>query len=218
MYNTALILIDLQKMYLHQDLRDRYGWPPIWQLDRVLDSCAQLASEARNQGIPVIYTRQIERSDNSDAMPAYRRLKELTQKQFGETLDMASNADASEIIESVAPQPGDIIIEKLRWDAFFNTPLNNILHNLKTERIILAGLQTNVCIETTARSALMQNYEVGIAEDAVSTDGKSLHFAALEALKVLYAEVRPWKQLIDTSAQWNYAITTPNYGRIENDC
>ena len=63
----------------------------------------------------------------------------------------------------------------------------------------------------------MQNYEVGVAEDAVSTDGKSLHFAALNSMRVLYMEVLPWRSLIDTDKQWNHGINTPLYGRIEND-
>ncbi|MFT8988333.1 MAG: isochorismatase family cysteine hydrolase [Bifidobacterium psychraerophilum] len=217
MNTTALIMIDMEQMYLQQDLRDRYGWPAIWEFGRVLSSCVELAQAAREAGIPVIYTRQVEREDGADTMPVYRRLKDKAKSEFGETQDMSPSGEASQIIDAIAPKPGDIVIEKLRWDAFFNTPLDNILRNLGATRIIIAGLQTNVCVETTARSGLMRNYEVGIAEDAVSTDGKSLHFAALEAMKVLYAEVLPWKDLIDTEQEWNHGISTPHYGRIDND-
>jgi len=63
------------------------------------------------------------------------------------------------------------VIDKLRWDAFHFTELEPILRNLGTRRLIIAGLQTNVCVETTARTAMMRNFEVAVPEDAVSTDG-----------------------------------------------
>jgi Isochorismatase family len=99
-------------------------------------------------------------------------------------------------MDEVAPEPGDIIIDKLHWDAFHYTELDPVLRNLGTRRLIVAGLQTNVCVETTARAAMMRNFEVAVPEDAVSTDGTALHAAALDAMRVLYIEVAPWRELI----------------------
>lgn len=48
----------------------------------------------------------------------------------------------------------------------------------------MAGLQTNVCVETTVRSALMRNFVVAVPEDAVSTDGEDLHHHGLQAMKI----------------------------------
>ena len=92
----------------------------------------------------------------------------------------------SPILDAVAPEPGDIVLNKLRWDAFHFTELEPILRNLGVRRLIVAGLQTNVCVESTVRSAMMRNFEVAVPEDAVSTDGEALHFNALNAMRVLY--------------------------------
>lgn len=85
--------------------------------------------------------------------------------------------------------------------------------NLGVTRLVIAGLQTNVCLEATARSALAHNYQVAIAEDAVSTDGPDLHVGALNSMRVLYAEVAPWRDLLADGVPWDRAFTTPNYGR-----
>ncbi|WP_208325881.1 isochorismatase family protein [Amycolatopsis arida] len=55
----------------------------------------------------------------------------------------------------------------------------------------MAGLQTNVCVEATVRAGLAHNVEVAVPDDAVSTDGPDLHYAALNSMRVLYTEIGP---------------------------
>ncbi|MFE9328533.1 cysteine hydrolase family protein [Nocardia sp. NPDC052278] len=81
------------------------------------------------------------------------------------------------------------------------------------KQLIVAGLQTNVCVEATVRAGLEHNFEVAVAEDAVSTDGPALHYAALNSMRVLYVAVAPWRDLIGPAAAWDTAYTTPNYCR-----
>lgn len=212
---TAVVMVDMQNMYLEQDRRDLYGWPPIWEFDRVVAECAALLVEARAQGVPVIYTRQVSRPDGADMTPSMRRLL-ATLPDVSAAVDTRPEGWASEILDAVAPQDGDIVIQKLRWDAFFGTELDNILRNLGAQRLVVAGLQTNVCVETTSRTALMKNYDVAVPEDAVSTDGHALHVNGLDALRVLYAEVAPWRELLAPDAPWDRHLTTPHYGRPEN--
>jgi Isochorismatase family len=106
-------------------------------------------------------------------------------------------------------------LTKPRWDAFHFTELEPILRNLRVQRLIIAGLQTNVCVETTARTAMMRNFEVAVPEDAVSTDGIPLHVNALDAMRVLYIEVAPWRELVAPGAPWDRAFTTPRCERTE---
>ena len=213
---TAILMIDVQKMYLEQEQhkRDVFGWPPIWRLDEVVEECRQLLAAGRAAGMPVIYTRAVQRSDGADATPRMRRLLALIASN-GVPPPAARSGAPSEIMDEVAPLPGDIVIDKLRWDAFHFTELEPVLRNLGVQRLIIAGLQTNVCVETTARTAMMRNFEVAVAEDAVSTDGIPLHLNALNAMRVLYIEVGPWRELTAPDAPWDRAFTTPHYGRME---
>lgn len=216
---TALIMIDMQNMYLPEfgERRAAIGWPPIWNFEQVVAECAELLARARAQAIPVLYTRQVARADGADATPSMQRLM-AQHAMSDEESPIGDDADrASQILDAVAPQQGDIVIEKHRWDAFFNTDLENILRNLDARRLIIAGLQTNVCVETTSRTAMMKNYEVAVPEDAVSTDGKRLHFNALDSLRILYVEVAPWRELLASDAAWDRAFTTKSYGRLPED-
>ncbi|MDQ1129919.1 cysteine hydrolase family protein [Microbacterium sp. SORGH_AS_0888] len=213
---TAVIMIDMQNMYLQQERRSALGWPPIWNFDTVVAECAALLSFARDARVPVIYTRQTSRADGADATPSMRRLL----ADHGATTDSPIGAEeewGSQILNAVAPKPGDIVIEKHRWDAFFNTDLDPILRNLDVTRLVVAGLQTNVCVETTSRTGMMKNFDVAVPEDAVSTDGEVLHRNALDALRVLYVEVAPWRELLAPVAPWERRFTTPGYGRAPED-
>jgi ureidoacrylate peracid hydrolase len=208
---TAILMIDVQKMYLEQDKRDLFCWPPIWRLGEVVEECRQLLVAGRAAGLPVIYTRAVQRPDGADVMPSIHR---LVASLGQDDLPLAdASAASSEIMDEVAPAPGDIVIDKLRWDAFHFTELEPVLRNLGVQRLLIAGLQTNVCVESTARTAMMRNFEVAVAEDAVSTDGIPLHFNALDAMRVLYVEVAPWRELIAPGSRWDRAFTTPDYGR-----
>jgi ureidoacrylate peracid hydrolase len=212
---TAVIMVDMQNMYLQQEKRERFGWPPIYRFDEVVAECAALLADARRQGIPVIYTRQVSRADGADATPSMLRLRAAFPADVDPVAD--DGEWSSQILDAVAPQPGDIVMEKLRWDAFYGTELDSILRNLDVNRLIVAGLQTNVCVETTSRTAMMKNFEVAVPEDAVSTDGRALHYNGLDSLRILYVEVAPWRELLAADAAWDRSITTPHYGRREED-
>jgi ureidoacrylate peracid hydrolase len=211
---TAILMIDVQKTYLNQRRRDALGWPPIWRLGEVVEECRQLLAAGRAAGIPVIYTRSVQRSDGADVTPRMHRLLATITRDGASPLP-APGVDSVEIMDEVAPEPGDIVIDKLRWDAFHYTELDPVLRNLGARRLIIAGLQTNVCVETTARAAMMRNFEVAVPEDAVSTDGIALHTGALDAMRVLYIEVAPWRELLSPGAAWDRAFTTPDYGRTD---
>src|SRR4051794_26648436 len=141
---TAILMIDVQKMYLEQEQhkRDVFGWPPIWRLDEVTEECRQLLAAGRAAGMPVIYTRAVQRPDGADATPRMRRLLASIASN-GVSPPAARSGTPSEIMDEVAPLPGDIVIDKLRWDAFHFTELEPVLRNLGVQRLIIAGLQTN---------------------------------------------------------------------------
>jgi ureidoacrylate peracid hydrolase len=208
---TAVLMIDVQNMYLDQARRDRYGWPAIYRLDETVAECAALLGEARSQGMPVIYTRAVSRADGADTMPGIEAV--AASVAAGEDPVEDEDTWSSQIMDAVAPVDGDIVLTKPRWDAFFATELESILRRLDVNRLLIAGLQTNVCIDSTARTALMKNFRVAVPEDAVSTDGKHLHFNGLDALRVLYAEIAPWRELLEPGATWTTRIVQPGYGR-----
>ncbi|AHH94519.1 hypothetical protein GCM10010174_27900 [Kutzneria viridogrisea] len=214
MTGTALLMIDMQNGYLADDgVRDALGWPPIWQLDTVITTCADLLAHARSHGIPVLYSRVV--ASQAGALGANPRAAQQLQSRASRMPEVSDEQKQwkSQIMDAVAPQPGDLVLDKTRPSFFTYTELEPLLRNLAITRLIVAGLQTNVCVEATVRAALERNFEVAVPEDAVSTDGPALHFSALNSMRVLYTEVAPWRELVAPDAPWDRAFRTPDYGR-----
>ncbi|MFI6217530.1 cysteine hydrolase family protein [Nocardia brasiliensis] len=214
MVETAVLMIDLQNTYIADDgVRDALGWPPIWRLEAVVRECAELAEQARRQQFPLIYSRMIAgQSGLIGTGPRPRRhlqhRRPLVPKVSAEQREWKSR-----ILDDVAPRRGDIVLTKTRHSFFAYTELEPLLRNLGAHRLVVAGLQTNVCVEATVRAALERNFDVAVPDDAVSTDGPALHYASLDAMRVLYVEVAPWRELLAPDAPWDRAYTTPDYGR-----
>ncbi len=117
---TAILMIDVQKTYLDQARRDLLGWPPIWRLGEVVQECRQLLAAERAAGIPIVYTRAVQRPDGADVTPRMRRLLASVTRDGASPLP-TQRPESVEIMDEVAPEPGDIVLDKLRWDAF-STP------------------------------------------------------------------------------------------------
>ena len=214
MDRTAVLMIDMQNSYIAEDgMRDALGWPPIWRLEETVAACSGLLATAREQRLPVIYSRGV----GSAAGPAGNnpRFAHMLRHRAHRIPDLspAQQAWSRQIMDAVAPRADDVVLDKSRASFFDYTELEPLLHNLAVTRLIVAGLQTNVCVEATARAALSRNFEVAVPDDAVSTDGPDLHVAALNSMRVLYIEIAPWKELIAPGATWERAFTTPDYGR-----
>src|SRR5213080_3970268 len=214
MGSTALLMIDMQNSYVAEDgVRDALGWPPIWRLKETITACADLLVAARAQGLQIIYSRSTGSAAGTlGENPRTARL--LTHR--GRLIPEVGAAEQEwkrQIMDAVAPQQGDVVLDKTRASFFDYTELDPLLHNLGVQRLVVAGLQTNVCVEATARAALARNFEVAVPSDAVSTDGPALHECSLNSLRVLYTEVAPWREILAPDATWDRAFTTPNYGR-----
>lgn len=217
MSELALLMIDMQNGYLPgDDVREALGWPPICRLDEVVRACAALLAEARRQSIPVIFSREVESQTGAAGVhPRFARFLAARADRIPSVTPQRA-AWKRQIMEAVAPQPGEVVMGKTRPSFFDYTELEPLLQNLAVRRLIVAGLQTNVCVEATVRGALSRNFDVAVPEDAVSTDGPALHEASLNSMRVLYVEVAPWRELIAPEARWDRALTTPNYGRDPN--
>lgn len=213
MPSTVLLMMDLQNSYLVQDVRDALGWPPIWRLHEVVTECATLLAAARSADVPVIYSRQTLSPAGQLAFnPRAARHRRYRASRVPH-LRPEEKVRCSQLMDAVAPESGDVVLEKTRHNFFAYTELGPILRSLGAQRLVVAGLQTNVCVEATVRAGLEHNFEVAVAEDAVTTDGPALHYAALNSMRVLYVEVAPWRDLMEPGAAWDTAYTTPNYGR-----
>ncbi|MGP4063183.1 cysteine hydrolase family protein [Halobacillus sp. H74] len=138
----ALLVIDVQNGMFQEG-------NAVYKGDEFLQNLKGLILRARSSDTPVIYVQHNE--------PA------------GEPLEYGTRD--WEIHPEIAPEKHDVIIHKETPDSFFNTPLNEELKKLGVEHLLMAGIQTEVCVDTTCRKAFSMEYKVTLASDTHSTWG-----------------------------------------------
>lgn len=180
---TALLLIDYQNDFLHED-----GWYArsgidISHMRRVLEPTQRLIDAARKEEVPVIWTRHGSR-DERDAGP-FMQLRPFL-RQGG----LRQGTWGYDIYDGLKVGDDDWGVEKTRLSAFFNTNLEVILRGLGIETILLAGVLTNQCIAATSKDAMFRDFKPIVVEECTGTTLPHLHEPALEMIRVGWGEVR----------------------------
>lgn len=104
----------------------------------------------------------------------------------------------TELMPEIAPQEGDFLVVKKRRSAFFNTDMDTLLRNMKVDRVIVSGVNTNTCILATIFDAFNRDYEVWVVKEAVqSMYGQDLHEFALQAIQRTLGNVVSLQELAE---------------------
>ena len=137
---TALLIIDLHRGKFESGETPQGG-------EAVLSRVAALADRARAEGVPVLHVRHA--GDPGDPLE--------------------KGTPGFEIHPKVAPKPGEPVITKTRCSAFFDTPLEEELKRRGIDRLVVAGMQTEYCVDTSCRAAADLGYKVVLVRDGHTT-------------------------------------------------
>jgi ureidoacrylate peracid hydrolase len=191
---TALINVDMQNCFVEGS--------PISAPDglAVLDRINRLAAVCRTAGIPVIHTSHVLRPDGSNMGV----LGEMLPPVKGGILN--KGAESAALHKGLVVDGRDILLEKPRFGAFHGTDLELILRSRDINTVIISGIATGVCCETTAREANVRDFHVFFLSDGTTTGGMGnvsaaeLQRVTLTTLGFLFAQVltvAEMKQKID---------------------
>ncbi|WP_167558995.1 cysteine hydrolase family protein [Bradyrhizobium canariense] len=116
----------------------------------------------------------------------------------GDTEICAHGSWGAAFVEGIEPLPGEAVVAKHRFSAFADTGLDLLLRARGIRSLILAGVTTNCCVESTAREAVMRDFYLVVAGDCVAVKDhlRDLHDATLETLGLYFGLVRPSEDLI----------------------
>lgn len=181
---TALVVVDMQNAYLSPDgYMDRVGFdvtgspPVIAETAAVIDAC-------RDAGIPVIYLQNGFAPDLSDVggptAPVWHKSNALRHmRRHPETAGHLITRGGWDhaIVDALAPRPGDLVVPKTRYSGFAGTNLDQLLSSRRIETLLVCGVATNVCVESTIRDAYHREYFPVMIRDATMAAGG----AALQA-------------------------------------
>jgi ureidoacrylate peracid hydrolase len=152
-----------------------------------------LLAAARRSGLPVLYTRQVISEGGPEMSPGWR---EAAAPALAVEPRMLSHGSwDAEILDRLAPVEGEVVVDKNRYDAFLHTDLEDTLRGLGVTRLLVAGVLTNVCVESTVRSGLERLFDVAVASDATAAYDGFLA-PSLASMRALFATVAPWSELI----------------------
>lgn len=147
----------------------------------VVGQLAGLLEEARAAGASIIYTRIAFAPGFSDLVPNSPLLQMV--QQAGCLVD---GTDSAAIIQPLLPGPGDAVITNQQVGGF-GTELAGLLESRGIDTLLVAGVATNISVESTARAAVDHGYRVAIVEDACSAATEAAHAASIESLGLLAA-------------------------------
>jgi ureidoacrylate peracid hydrolase len=175
---TAVIVIDMQNAYASPGgYLDLAGFD-ISGADRVIQNTKGVLEVARAAGMPVIYFQNGWDADYVEAggpgSPNFHKsnaLKTMRQRPELQGTLLARGTWDYELVEDLKPQPGDIVLHKTRYSGFFNSQLDSTLRSRNIRNIVVVGIATNVCVESTLRDGFFLEYFGIVLEDATHQAG-----------------------------------------------
>lgn len=171
--HAALLVIDLQN-YFGQIAR-----PILGNILKVIQSC-------RQKKIPIIFTQHGHKDPTQDG----GELREW----WGQVI--LEGTEDWEFLPEIPVDPKDTVLSKKHYSAFLETDLAHILQSKKFKEVIIAGVMTNLCCETTARDAFMRGYRIFFLIDGTATGRSEHHLATLKNLGFGFAYLITCDELI----------------------
>jgi len=153
--HTALLVIDVQREYF-----DPEGPAFVEHADDILPAVNRLIDAFRAHGLPIVFVQHMNRSDGSDA----GRMGDFAGPDDEDSF--VEGTPRVELVDGLHVEPGDVRVVKRRYSAFRGTDLESVLRTAATRAVVVCGLMTSFCCETTARDAHGRDYEVLFVADA----------------------------------------------------
>ncbi len=171
---SALLVIDMQSFFLDPK-------SPSFTCGglAILSSIKELIDDFRAAGRPVIFTKHVHHPDRIDAG---------IMEWWWEGMCLEGSPE-SEIHPDIAPLQNEKVITKHRYSAFYNTDLETVLRCRKIEDLVITGIMTNMCCESTARDAYYRDYKIFFTADGTGSINEEMHLASLLNLSFGFAYI-----------------------------
>ena len=204
---TALLVIDMQRYFVSphypfmQTFEKLVPGVTAGYCERVnsmvIPNINRLQIGFRSLQLPIVYTAIGSfLPDGRDLNRMWKDLDRLSMSVVGRRMFPTVDAPSWQIDDSLAPAPGELVLNKTSSSALNSTMLDQTLRNMGVESLVVCGVTTDVCVETTARDAADRGFQVVIAEDACTALSADLHRAALQAFSLAFGRVRKTEDVI----------------------
>lgn len=177
--NSALLIIDMQNYFLNER---SHAYVPSSRV--ILKNIAQLLNLFRKKKLPIIFTYFAVKKNEKDTIKDW----------WNDTVNVGSSQ--SRIVEEIKPKEEEGVLRKRTYSSFYNTKLERFLKKHNVKNLLITGVLTNLCCETTAREAFVRNFNVFFVMDATATYNEEMHLFSLINLSYGFATLVSTEEII----------------------
>lgn len=203
---TAVVVIDMQRDFLEPGGFCETLGNDVSMLRSAIAPCASLLAAARGLGMLVIHTREGHRPDMTDA-PIAKVERGAPSKRIGDTGPMGRilirGEPGHDIVDELAPAPGEPVLDKPGKGAFYQTDLELMLRNRGIDTLLVAGVTTEVCVHTTVREANDRGFRCVVLGDCCGSYFPEFHEIGLKMIAAqggIFGWVSDSSRLLDAVA------------------
>ena len=182
---AALLAIDLQQAFCSPKGSVARQGRDVAPCEAAMARCLDLAAAARRATVPVIWTRLVLRADYEDGGVFIHELRPGLKEAGG----LRAGTDDVELVPKAEVRDEDFVVDKRRYSAFHGTELEDILRAQRIECLMVGGVTTSMCVESTVRDAGQRDYRTFVVRDACGDFSEARHQASLEAIAFGFARV-----------------------------
>ena len=208
---AALLIIDMQRDFLEPGGFGESLGNDVGQLRRTIAPTRHLLEAARDAGLAVIHTREGHRPDLAD-LPPSKKLRGNPTIRIGDPSPMGRllvrGEPGHDIIPELYPIAGEPVIDKPGKGAFHATDLHAILQHRDVKQLVVTGVTTEVCVNTTVREANDRGYDCLVLDDCVGSYFPEFHAMGLKMIKAqggIFGWVSSSEGVIEALAGWKRA-------------
>ena len=187
---ACLLVIDVQNEFCARSGAFHRTGHAVDLVEAMVPNLLELIDRARAAGCPVIFVRAI--YDEHHLAPNWRDPDILCDLSVPRCRSGSWGAE----FYRVEPRPDEIVVTKHRYSAFIETELDVVLRSLGVETLILTGVATNVCVESTARDGFMKDYYIVVVDDCTGTSSETAQQATMENIRNYFGRVASSAELV----------------------
>ena len=195
-FKTALLVIDLQNDFCSEGGISRKSGHELIQGSTVINQTKALINKAREEGLLIIYTLNTNLQTHLSDSPAWMRHRIRGRNGRADIEYTIEGTWGHRLVDGIEPRDIEVVVRKHRASAFVGTNLDLILRSNDIRTLLVTGILTESCVDSTARDAEFYDYFAIILRDCIDSYRKDLHEACLKIMEARF-EVSDSKSIME---------------------
>jgi ureidoacrylate peracid hydrolase len=189
--HSAVVVVDMQNDFcVAGGVLDQHGFD-LRPMQAMIPRLKDFLERARKRGLRIVFIRT-EKGEEDITPPTRELMGRKGRKRFA----CRAGTWGAEFVAGIRPRDDEMVVEKKRYSAFVDTDLEARLREMGVQTLIMTGVATNVCVESTARDAFFRDFYVVFASDLSATDDPALHQATLTNIEKHFGQVVSSQELL----------------------